>query len=59
MESSFLKRFDPEPEIIDHFRESDAGVLKFGVDRVEFFLTGKGPLCLKEKACFKTILASN
>jgi hypothetical protein len=36
------------PEIIDHFRESDAGLLKFGVDRVEFFLTGNGLLPVRK-----------
>ena len=56
MENSFLKRFDPGSEIIDHFRKSDAGILKFGVDRVEFFRTGKGPLCLKEKARFVVVV---
>jgi hypothetical protein len=35
---------------------TDAGILKFGVDRVEFFRTGKGPLCLKEKARFVVVV---
>jgi len=48
MESSFLERFDMEPEKIDYFMESDTELLKFGFDWVEFFLTGKGPLPLKE-----------
>lgn len=48
MESSFLERFDVGPEKIDHLYESDTELLKFGFDWVEFFLTGKGPLRMKD-----------
>ncbi len=48
MESSFLERFDPGLGKIDHFMESDTGLLKFGIDRVAFFLTGKGFLPVRE-----------
>jgi hypothetical protein len=48
MESSFLERFDPGLGKIDHFMESHAGLLKFGIDRVAFFLTGKGLLPVRK-----------
>jgi hypothetical protein len=34
--------------VLDHFMESDAGLLKFGIDRVAFFLTGKGLLPIRK-----------
>lgn len=49
MQSSFVERFDVQKGKIDRLMASDTGLLRFGFDWIEFFLTGKGPLKIKTK----------
>lgn len=47
-ESTFLSRFNVPRERTTKLMESDVELMRFGFDWVKFFLTGTGPLNLKE-----------
>ncbi|MBU0988076.1 MAG: YkgJ family cysteine cluster protein [Proteobacteria bacterium] len=48
-ESSFLSRFDLSPQSVEQLSVSDEKLLFFGYDWITFFLTGKGPLTMKNR----------
>lgn len=45
-ESTFLSRFNVNPDRVSQLRESDVELMKFGFDWIKFFLTGKGLLMM-------------
>jgi Fe-S-cluster containining protein len=47
-ESTFLSRFSVSPERIETLAASDVELMKFGFEWVTFFLTGKGPLSVRD-----------